>query len=110
MRPSLMFIGLFLVLMLIYRGLAGTVGPGATFAIQAVLVVALVAALTWWRRQGAASDGIGGSTKSDPHPHTESPRQLTASQDESAPDRTTQQPDQDTAPDPGPTNAEKDER
>ena len=99
MRPSLMFVGLFLVLMLIYRGLAGTVGPGATFAIQAVLVVALVAALTWWRRQGA-----------DPHPHVESPRQLTPSQDESAPDRTIQQPDQGTAQSPGPTDAEKDER
>ncbi len=59
LRPSVVFLGLFLVLMLVYRGLADVVGSGATFGIQAALVVALVAGLTWYRRKGAALDPPG---------------------------------------------------
>ena len=59
LRPSVVFLGLFLVLMLVYRGLADVVGSGATFGIQAALVVALVAGLTWHRRKGAALDPPG---------------------------------------------------
>ena len=75
LRPSVVFLGLFLVLMLVYRGLADVVGSGATFAIQAVLVVALVAGLTWYRRhQGAALDPRAGSRDEAPDEASSSPR------------------------------------
>ena len=78
MRPSVVFLGLFLVLMLVYRGLADVVGSGATFAIQALLVVALVAGLTAWRRKGAALDPRAGPSSprqddQDPAPEKEDP-------------------------------------
>ncbi len=78
MRPSVVFLGLFLALMLVYRGLADVVGSGATFAIQALLVVALIAGLTAWRRKGAALHPRAGPSSlrqddQDPEPEKEDP-------------------------------------
>lgn len=51
MRPGLVFVGLFALLMAVYAVLSPRIGTGATFAVQAALVFAAVAGMTWLRRR-----------------------------------------------------------
>ena len=53
MRPGLVFIGLFAVLILIYALLRDTLGSVPTFLLQAAIVAILLAAATWFRRRRA---------------------------------------------------------
>ena len=51
MRPGLLFIGLFGLLIAVYLLLAETLGNVLTFLLQAAIVIALIVAVTWFRRQ-----------------------------------------------------------
>lgn len=51
MRPGLIFVGLFALLMAVYFAAVGTLGTLPTFALQAAIVVGLVIALSVYRRR-----------------------------------------------------------
>ncbi len=51
MRPGLLFIGLFGLLIGVYLLLAETLGHVLTFLLQAAIVIALIVAVTWFRKQ-----------------------------------------------------------
>ena len=51
MRPGLMFVGLFALLMAVYFAAADTLGTLPTFALQTAIVVGLVIALNVFRRR-----------------------------------------------------------
>jgi len=50
MRPGLVFIGLFAVLIGVYLLLEGTLGSLATLLLQGAIVVVILAAATWYRQ------------------------------------------------------------
>ena len=49
MRPGLVFISLFAVLVLVYALLRDSLGPFVTFLLQAALVVVVLAGAAWFR-------------------------------------------------------------
>ena len=51
MRPGVLFVGLFLVLALLYQLLAPSLDDGWIIAIQGGIVGALLTAASWWRRR-----------------------------------------------------------
>ena len=54
MRPGLVFIGLFAMLIAVYALLSDSIGAGPTFLLQAVIVVVLLIAALWLRRTAAS--------------------------------------------------------
>ena len=50
MRPGLAFVGLFVVLLVIYALLADTLGSVQTFVLQAGIVLMLIGIARWFRR------------------------------------------------------------
>jgi hypothetical protein len=50
MRPSLVFVGLFAVLIVVYALLRDSLGSSLIFALQAAIVVVLLAGAIWFRR------------------------------------------------------------
>ncbi len=57
MRPGLVFVGLFALLMALYVLLAGVIGNFLTFILQAGIVLALLGAALCVRKQRAIHDG-----------------------------------------------------
>ena len=51
MRPSLVFVALFIILLLVYRALVDVIGASATYAVQTAMVMGLLVAMTLWRRR-----------------------------------------------------------
>lgn len=51
MRPGLVFIGLFAMLMVVYFSLQGTLGTVATVALQVVIVLTLLGSALWLRKR-----------------------------------------------------------
>jgi hypothetical protein len=67
MRPGLVFVGLFVVLILIYLLLLDSLGTLGTFVLQAAIVLVVLVGATWFRyaksRKGwlfFSDDGGGG--------------------------------------------------
>jgi UPF0716 family protein affecting phage T7 exclusion len=54
MRPGVIFVGLFALLIAVYAFLASTLGTVLTFLLQAAIVLVLLAAAVWFRRLRAA--------------------------------------------------------
>ena len=50
MRPGVIFVGLFAVLIAVYAFLASTLGTVLTFLLQAAIVLVLLAAAVWFRK------------------------------------------------------------
>jgi L-lactate permease len=50
MRPGVVFVGLFALLITVYALLASTLGTVLTFLLQAAIVLVLLAAAVWFRR------------------------------------------------------------
>ena len=50
MRPGVIFVGLFALLIAVYALLASTLGTILTFLLQAAIVLVLLAAAIWFRR------------------------------------------------------------
>ena len=61
MRPGVVFVGLFLLLALVYQALAERLHVALIFVLQAVMVAALLALALWWRRRqrGKEADSLG---------------------------------------------------
>ncbi len=51
MRPGLVFIGLFALLMAVYFSFQSTLGTVATIVLQAAIVLALLGSAIWLRRR-----------------------------------------------------------
>ena len=49
MRPGLVFVGLFAILIVLYLLLQDTLGSLSTFLLQAALVLVVLAGATWFR-------------------------------------------------------------
>jgi hypothetical protein len=50
MRPGLVFVGLFAVLIAVYALLQDSLGSTATFLLQAAIVVVILAGAIWYRQ------------------------------------------------------------
>ena len=50
MRPGLVFVGLFAVLIVVYALLQDTLGSTATFLLQSAIVIVILGAAAWFRR------------------------------------------------------------
>ena len=50
MRPGLVFVGLFAVLIVIYALLQDTLGSTATLLLQSAIVIVILGAAAWFRR------------------------------------------------------------
>ena len=70
MRPGLVFVGLFALLMALYVLLAGVIGNFLTFILQAGIVLALLGAALCVRKQRAIhpGDGLSGGANPDSPP------------------------------------------
>ncbi len=51
MRPGLVFIGLFALLMVVYFGLQSTLGTVTTTVLQVAIVLALLGSALWVRKR-----------------------------------------------------------
>ena len=51
MRPGVVFVGMFLLLAVVYQALAGSLHVALIFLVQAAIVVALLALALWRRRR-----------------------------------------------------------
>jgi hypothetical protein len=73
MRPSLVFIGLFAVLILVYILLIDSLGTLGTFLLQAALVAVVLAGAIWFRYAKRRSGWLffGDDETAEPEPTTE---------------------------------------
>lgn len=55
MRPGVVFLGLFAILVVLYLLLADTLGRALTFLLEAAVIVSLVVAVVWFRRTRTGS-------------------------------------------------------
>lgn len=51
MRPGLIFIGLFALLMVVYFSLQSTLGSVTTFLLQVAIVLAILGSVLWLRKR-----------------------------------------------------------
>ena len=51
MRPGMVFVGMFLLLAVVYQALADSLPLALIFLVQAATVVTLLALALWWRRR-----------------------------------------------------------
>jgi hypothetical protein len=66
MRPGVIFVGLFALLIAVYALLASTLGTVLTFLLQAAIVLVLLAAAVWFRRLRTAQ--VWHAEKREPGP------------------------------------------
>ena len=76
MRPGLVFLGLFALLLVVYALLADRLGTVPTFVLQAAIVLVILGAAIWFRRlretrgwhqpRGTADGATAGSSATSP--------------------------------------------
>lgn len=57
MRPGLVFIGLFALLMVVYFSFQSTLGTVTTMVLQAAIVLALLGSALWLRKRFSPPEG-----------------------------------------------------
>ena len=71
MRPGLVWVGLFTILLIIYMTLRDSIGTLLTFLLQLAIVIAVLAGASWYRYSNSPkggfffSDGSDGSVNRD---------------------------------------------